>query len=86
MGGRSIWAAATEYTFLVIGRADEVTLDLATTAPGDLSIDVLDRLTTDVMTVAAQAGLAVEPRPAWMATAPASDTGDTAIVTTKFQR
>ena len=76
----------TEYTFLVIGRADEVTLDLATTAPGDLSIDVLDRLTTDVMTVAAQAGLAVEPRPEWMATAPASDTGDSALVTTTFER
>ncbi len=76
----------TEYTFLVIGRADEVTLDLTTTGPGALSIDVLDRLTTNVMTVAEQGGLAVTPRPAWMATAPASDTGDSALVTTTFQR
>ena len=76
----------TEYTFLIIGRADEVALDLTTTAPGALSIDVLDRLTTDVMTIAAQAGLTVEPRPEWMAAAPASDTGDSALVTTTFER
>ena len=76
----------TEYTFLVIGRADEVALDLTTTGPGTLSIDVLDRLTTDVMSVAERTGLAIRPRPAWMATAPASDTGDRALVTTTFQR
>jgi hypothetical protein len=76
----------TEYTFLVIGRADEVTLDLTTTGPGALSVDVLDRLTMDVMAVAQQAGLPVAPRPAWMATAPASDTGDSALVTTTYQR
>ena len=61
-------------------------LDLTTTGPGTLSIDVLDRLTTDVMSVAEQTGLAIRPRPAWMATAPASDTGDRALVTTTFQR
>ena len=76
----------TEYTFLVIGRADEVALDLTTTGPGMLTIDVLDRLTTNVTTVAAQAGLTVTPRPEWMATAPASDTGDSALVTTTFRR
>jgi hypothetical protein len=61
-------------------------LDLTMTGPGALSIDVLDRLTTNVMTVAEQGGLSVTPRPTWMATAPASDTGDSALVTTTFQR
>jgi hypothetical protein len=76
----------TEYTFLIIGRADEVTLDLSTTGSGSLSIDVLDRLATDVMAVAEQAGLAVTPRPAWMMTAPASDTADSALITTTYRR
>jgi len=76
----------TEYTFLVIGRADEVALDLTTTTAGSLSIDVLDRLTTDVMTIAEQAGLSLAPRPDWMTTAAASDTADGALVTTTFER
>ena len=76
----------TEYTFLIIGRADEVALDLATTGAGSLAIDVLDRLATDVMTVAEQGGLAIAPRPEWMTTAAASDTADRALVTTRYQR
>lgn len=76
----------TAYTFLIIGRADEVSLDLATTGVGSLAIDVLDRLTTDVMAVAEQGGLSVAPRLEWMTTAAASDTADRALVTTRFER
>lgn len=76
----------TEYTFLIIGRDDEVLLDLTTAGAGSVTIDVLDRLTTDVMAVAEQAGLLVAPRLEWMTTAAASDTADRALVTTRFER
>ena len=73
----------TEYTFLIIGRDDEVAIDLAGAA--GVTVDVLDRLTTDVSDIAARAGLAVTPRPAWMATAAASDTADGALVTSRYE-
>jgi hypothetical protein len=73
-----------EYTFLLIGRDDEVTIELATT--GDVSIDVLDRLTTDVTDVARQAGLAIAPRPSWMTTSAAADTADGALVRKTLER
>ncbi len=74
----------TEYTILVLGRADTVTLALGGPDEGDMTIEVLDRLTNDVMAIAAQAGLTINPRPAWMGVASASDTGEGAIVTTQF--
>ncbi len=74
----------TEYTILVLGRADTVTLALGGPSEGDMTIEVLDRLTNDVMAIAAQAGLTINPRPAWMGVAQASDTGEGAIVTTQF--
>jgi hypothetical protein len=76
----------TEYTFMVIGRANEVVLDLTGIDDATLSIDVVDRLTANVTTIAGQAGLSLQPRPAWMATAAASDTADGALVTTRFER
>jgi hypothetical protein len=72
-----------EYTFLIIGRDDEVAIDLAGAA--GVTVEVLDRLTTDVSAIAAQAGLAVAPRPAWMTAAAASDTADGALVTSRYE-
>ena len=72
-----------EYTFLIVGRAADVALDIATT--GEVSLDVLDRLVIDVGELAARAGQPVVPRPAWMVTAAASDTADGAIVVARYE-
>ncbi len=88
LDGRPLDLAGTqpaEYTVLVLGRADTLTLALGGLSQGDATIEVLDRLTTDVMTIAAQAGLMINPRPAWMGVASASDTGEGALVTTRFE-
>lgn len=88
LDGRPLDLAGTqpaEYTVLVLGRADTLTLTLGGLAEGDVTIEVLDRLTTDVLTIAAQAGLTIRPRPAWMDVAAASDTGEGALVTTHFE-
>lgn len=71
-----------EYTFLIIGRDDEVAIHLSGTS--DVAVDALDRLVVDVVALAAAAGQPVPPRPEWMAAAAASDTGEGAIVTARF--
>jgi hypothetical protein len=76
-------AQPTEYTFLIIGRDDEVIIDLA--GADGVTAGILDRLTTDVTAIAAQAGLAIAPRPTWMTTAAASDTADGALVTSRYE-
>ena len=73
----------SEYTFLIIGRDDEVAIDLDGAA--GVTVDILDRLTTDVSDIAARAGLTIAPRPAWMTTAAASDTADGALVTSRYE-
>lgn len=72
-----------EYTFLIIGREDEVVLDLGGTAA--VTVNALDRLMTPVTDIAAAAGLAIPPRPAWMVAAAASDTADGALVTAGYE-
>jgi hypothetical protein len=71
-----------EYTFLIFGRDDAVRLQLATEGEGEFEVEILDRLHTDLLALAAEAGLDIPPRPAWMMVAPAADTADSALVTT----
>ena len=78
-------AQPAEYTFLVIGDNDEVVIDLAGAPAGGVTVETLDRLVVDVTALAAQTGLTVTPRPAWMTTAAASDTADGAIVVGRFE-
>lgn len=74
-----------EYTFLVFGDEREVVIELDGADSGEVTVTTLDRLIVDIEAVAAQAGLQITPRPAWMATAAAGDTADGALVTSYWQ-
>ena len=76
-------AAPTEHTFKVIGREDELRLDLETSGP--VAVETLDRLIVeDLSGLAALTGLSVTPRPDWMMPAPGSDITDGALVRGAF--
>ena len=75
-------SAPTEYTFKVIGREAEVALNLTTAGP--VTVETLDRLVLDLHGIAAQTGIDMAPRPAWMMPAPGSDITDAALVRGSF--
>jgi len=75
--------APVDYIFKVIGREDEVALNLTTAGP--VTVETLDRLIVDDLpALAGRTGLSVTPRPDWMMPAPGSDITDGALVRGSF--